>query len=166
MATVDVTVVDRATDPANTIARQTYPDSIPVYSVQSMVDAIINRLNAVARQGPTEPAVIGRLRIVGHGQPGLQGVGDSQTTRNPRQLLGLDRHGHLMHRGVLMQLRGRFASNGRVDLHGCQVGRGREGAALLHQLKALWGVPVYASTIDQNPATPSLDYLVPVRPHR
>jgi Domain of unknown function (DUF4347) len=166
MVTIEVTVVDRSTDPANTIARQTYPDSIPAYSVQSMVDGIQQRLASAARQSPTEPVVIGRLRIVGHGSPGLQGMGDSLTTQNPRQLIALDRHGHLLNRGVLLQLRGRFARDARVELHGCSAGRGRQGAALLHQLKALWGVGVYAGSVDQNPATPGLDFFVPVPSHR
>jgi hypothetical protein len=45
----------------------------------------------------------------------------------------------------LARLTPRFARFGSVEMHGCQVARGRRGKLLLQRLAALWGVPVTAA---------------------
>jgi hypothetical protein len=156
---ITITVIDTLQDTAMNNARRTYPDHIPVNSVWSMVDGIIARMGATRTpNGASGPVAIGLLRIVGHGEPGLQAIGNSHDTQNRRQFISLDGHGHLNNREALTRLRGFFAANAVVELHGCQVG-GRGFEALRRALKALWGVSVRASAIDQDPVTPQLDYL-------
>ena len=157
MPNVEINVIDY--DPSDRmalIARQTYPDHILASSVRSMVDGVIGRLGSV-RSSSGEPAVIGRLRILGHGEPGLQAIGNSHSTQNPRQFIGLDYRGHLYNRDVLMQLRGRFAPDARVELHGCNTGL--RGQPLRSALEQLWGVRVFSSSATQYSSTPGLEYL-------
>lgn len=78
------------------------------------------------------------LRIELHNQkPHPHGV--SYTTSNPLQLISLDRNGQLLNRAALATLRGYFSSQSSVELHGCSVGQGSGGRALVQSLHLLWG---------------------------
>jgi len=104
-------------------------------SVPMVIDAIIARAGA--------PQAIDLLRIHAHGAPGSQGVNDSHGysgfffnafdldyTRDSPEVFG--------------RLRRYFAPNGRVELHGCNVGAGHRGTLLLLRLARIWQVPVSA----------------------
>jgi hypothetical protein len=79
MPGVEINVIDYDPhDPVVLAARNTYPDHILASSVWSMVDGIISRLV----QTHSEATGIGLLRILGHGEPGIQAIGDSHTTQN------------------------------------------------------------------------------------
>jgi hypothetical protein len=138
---------------ARQLARNENQPLVVAYSVQSMVEGILEQLRLT-----TDPTVlIGVLRIIGHGAPGSQAMGDSNMTSHPRQLIALDRSGHLMNRAILVRLRGYFDSASWVELHGCNVGNGRQGIALLTALNSLWGIPVSAGINTQFARTLGLD---------
>lgn len=54
--------------------------------------------------------------------------------------------GQLEYQEELARLRGSFAARGWAELHGCSVGAGSEGRALVLALAQLWRVPVAAGT--------------------
>ncbi len=166
----EITVIDAAGGTAAYWAQQTYRDSGPIIlanSVWEMVDRVLTLLrnsHAVnSSDGSTEdrPAAISKLRVVGHGSPGRQGMGDSASTTNPRQLIALDHSGHLLNRAVLIQLRGHFEPTAVVELHGCEVGAGQRGQALRQALEGLWGVRVRAGTVIQDSGTPGFEVFAP-----
>jgi hypothetical protein len=157
MPNIDINVIDfDPNDQTCMTARTTYPDHILASSVWSMVDGIKNRLGLTG-SSTAVPTLMGRLRIIGHGEPGLQAIGNSHDTQNTRQFIGLDRHGHLYNRHVLSELRGYFAPNARAELHGCNVGL--HGERLRLALERLWGVRVFSSAAAQYSDTPGFDYL-------
>jgi hypothetical protein len=160
---IELNVVDRSIDPSLAVARQTYPDHIPANSVWEMVDGILDRLSRVRSTDGSSDVVIGFLRIVAHGNTGVQYMGDSHDTTNQRQMIAVDSNGHLMNRGTLMQLRGHFGTGAVVELHGCHAGAGSWGHALVRDLENLWGVRVRASAATQFFSTPGLDFLEPAR---
>jgi hypothetical protein len=157
MPNVEITVIDRYGGTATAWAQQTYPDHLLAISVWDMVDKILTHLSRMSSESSADPVAIGLLRIVGHGTPGQQRMGNSEDTWNPRQIIGLDRQGHLMNRATLIRLRGCFSNNSVVELHGCSAGRGPRGAALVQALRALWGVQVRASSVDQDAGTPGME---------
>ncbi len=157
MADVEITVVDSSGGAASYWAQRTYPGALLAGSVWEMVDGILRYLSLSRSDSDSDPVAIRLLRIVGHGSPGRQGMGDSRFTSNRRQIIGLDRHGILLNRAVLIRLRGCFSENARVELHGCNVGAGTEGATLLEALRGLWGVRIRASSVVQDAGTPGLD---------
>jgi hypothetical protein len=163
MPAVELTVIDSAGGTASYHAQRTYPDFIPAISVTTMVDGIVERLSRTAGT-PTDPAAIGLLRVIGHGSPGEQRMGDSRFSTNPRQVIALDARGRLINREVLTQLRGYFAPNAVVELHGCNVGAGSRGEALRQALERVWGVRVRAGGVVQDAGTPGLDRFVRI-PH-
>ncbi len=61
--------------------------------------------------------------------------------------LGLRRR--RMARRSLAALRPYFATDGRVELHGCEVRRGRFGSGLIQELSSAFGVPVSAGVRTQ-----------------
>ncbi len=158
-ARLHLNVVDRSIDPSLAIARQTYPDHIPANSVWEMVDGILERVRGARSADGATGVVIGFLRIVAHGNIGVQYMGDSHTTSNQRQMMTVDANGHLMNRGTLLQLRGYFGSGAIVELHGCHAGGGPWGQQLVRELEGLWGVRVRASAATQYFSTPGLDYI-------
>lgn len=101
------------------------------------------------------------LRIWGHGDVGGQNIS-----------AGTDGSGVLAHRtglspgvvrrdeAVLGRLTPYFASNGRVELRGCAVGRGFDGIDFLKQLARIWGVKVYGP-VELQPIA-GLDWFGPV----
>jgi hypothetical protein len=119
-------------------------------TVQDMVNRILNGLGPANR--------LRRLRIFGHGNEGQQGVGNSRRPALPQIIMvrclghaGGVHCGSLTNQIHLQRLSGRFAAGGWAELHGCDVGDGREGLELLRRLAALWNVPVKASEDTQRP---------------
>jgi len=157
-ARIQINVVDRSNDTSLAVARQTYPDHIPANSVWEMVDGILERIGRARSADGTANVVIDFLRIVAHGNVGVQYMGDSHNTSNRRQMIAVDSSGHLMNRGTLVRLRGYFAVGATVELHGCHAGAEHWGQELVRDLETLWGVRVRASAATQYFSTPGLDY--------
>lgn len=111
-----------------------HPNAILVSDVNQMVNQILAR----AGTGPN----ISRLRFFGHALPGYQGMANSYSSNKIPQFIAIDRHGHLVNRADLERLRGHFAPNAVVELHGCNVALGHHGRELLRQLAELWNVRV------------------------
>ncbi len=168
MPSLELVVIDSAGGSASYHAQQTYHDQLPIManSVWTMVDGILARLALAAHDSADDPAGIGLLRIIGHGSPGRQGMGDSRITTNPRQLIMLDRYGHLLNQPALARLRGHFLPGAVVELHGCNVGAGPAGANLLRALERFWGVRVRAGAVEQDAGTRGFEHFAPVRSQR
>ncbi len=149
MPALDITVIDGNGGLSCRLAQFAYPDHILALSVRSMVDGILTRLSQVTGSS-SDPVTIGCLRIVGHGAPGIQGMGNSDRMsanvpgNRTVQILAVDDTGVLLNRAMLAQLRGCFTNQSVVELHGCNVAMGRGGPALLQALEGLWGVTVKA----------------------
>jgi hypothetical protein len=99
---------------------------------------------------------IDRLRVFGHGSPGVQWVGggwgasgNPDFTRTRAQTIRFQ-SGALQDRGLLAALAGRFTPGGLVELHGCGVGMSPAGQGLARALAQLWNVRVRAGTQTQN----------------
>jgi hypothetical protein len=144
---MDIVVIDSSNDDrhvkggALAYDRYLHPSAVLASNVNMMVEKILNRL------GSSEQ--IQMLDIWGHGHPGSQGMGDSAYSRAPSQLIEIDCSGQLMNRASLIRLRGRFASDGWVRLHGCHVALEHRGRELLRQLAALWQVSVQGGVENQ-----------------
>lgn len=144
---MDIVVIDNSNDDRHVKGgvlaydRYLHPGAVLANNVNMMVEKILNRL------GSSEQ--IQMLDIWGHGSSGSQGMGDSAYSTAPSQLIEIDSSGQLTNRASLTRLRGRFASDGWVRLHGCNVGHGRRGRRLLRQLAALWQIPVQAGVETQ-----------------
>lgn len=144
---MDIVVIDNSNDDRHVKGgvlaydRYLHPNAVLAGNVNMMVEGILNRL------GSSEQ--IQMLDIWGHGHSGSQGMGESAYSRVPSQLIEIDCSGHLTNRASLVRLRGRFASDGWVRLHGCHVGLGHCGRELLRQLAMLWQVPVQGGVENQ-----------------
>lgn len=116
------------------------PNPVEVESVPQMVNAMLERCGR-------ERNSIRAVRIFGHGVPGCQFIGCGN--REPdfdAQKLGLNRFRKtLYNQASLTLLRGYFAENGTVVLHGCNVASGSLGQIFLEKLSMLWQVSVAAS---------------------
>ena len=140
MSDIDLDVIDGlGTDGFVQESRRTFPHAIRASSVSQMVIAIIDRL------GPNQ---LRRLRIIGHGAPGLQGVADSHNTWEPNRLIRVIGR-ELQNPTILSMLAASFGPRGFAELHGCEVARGYPGKLLLADLSALWRVPVRGGVNDQ-----------------
>lgn len=119
---------------------QVAPNPIEVGSVPEMVNSMLERCG---RQTHSIRAV----RIFGHGEPGCQYIGSgNQEPAFDTQRLGLDPNlKTLYNQASLTLLRGYFAQNGNVVMHGCRVAVGTIGQMFLEKLSMLWQVSVAAS---------------------
>ncbi len=147
---LDLDCVD-ATGRDETVAwfRQHLPHALRVHSIGHMVRSVQQHLGEAGR--------IRRLRVFGHGAPGIQGLGRSHEYHPKRPYLNIQvSKGQLQYRDVLSDLQGRFSTarpRGWVELHGCQVGAGGAGGpgqALALALAQLWQVPIAAGAVIQN----------------
>lgn len=133
---MNIDVVDSANGSDNghiNEQRLLHPNAVFAGDVGQMVDRILNRLGSGS---------ITRLRLFGHAAAGEQGMGNSEHTVKPYQLIQIDAQGNLTNRDQLIRLRGHFAANAVVELHGCNVALNHRGRELLRQLSALWNVRV------------------------
>lgn len=86
-----------------------------------------------------------RLRIIGHGAPGAQGLGDSSHGTNI-----FDSSTAISLNWMMMaNLADLFSDNGWVELHGCNVAQGYAGKMYLARLAQALHVPVRAGTTVQ-----------------
>jgi hypothetical protein len=122
--------------------RLLHPGAIFAGDVGQMVTLILNRIGTSGN--------IERLRLFGHAAPGEQGMGNSEHTVKPYQLIEIDGHGRLTNRDQLARLCGHFAPNAVVELHGCNIARNHRGRELMRQLSALWNVRVRGGVENQH----------------
>lgn len=156
---LDILSDTQTSDYAMEEVRRSLPNGIVVSSVLDMVDKINRR---------TVNDKLGRLRVFGHGSPGHQAVGsvlvrqtagrshydyagDSSKLLVVVRVILAARDGTtggssdaLFNKHKLLQLKSRFASDGWVELHGCNVAMGELGTRLLRNLALLWQVSVKA----------------------
>jgi hypothetical protein len=123
--------------------RLSLPDAIVARSVSHMTREILARLR---RDGVRE---IHRLRIYGHGVPGEVWIGSGRLRPAVDQVLGVDDRGLLRNSADLEYVRGRFAADGFVTVHGCNYAAGKRGRSALHGLSSIWSVRVSASAAAQ-----------------
>ncbi|MDQ6786499.1 MAG: hypothetical protein M3033_06730 [Acidobacteriota bacterium] len=125
--------------------RAIHPGAILAGSVAQMVELVLARLGSSNK--------IDTIRFWGHGGPGRQGVGvgsNRHWVNHPlERIIGVNSHGFLLNRRVLLRLRGKFESFGLVELHGCHTGDHLQGKQLLQRLNEIWHVPVRAAIGDQ-----------------
>lgn len=162
---IDIISEGPSTDVAILNVRQSLPNAIVCVNIPDMVDRIQRQLGA---QGS-----IKRLRIFGHGAPGLACVGNvpatlslanenQQIQMNSSKIITLIEQIGINRQGVVMQrnhallnedrlalLRGRFSRQGWVELHACKVAHGAPGEALLKKLASVWQVQVKGGVVDQ-----------------
>ncbi|HVK84098.1 MAG TPA: DUF4347 domain-containing protein [Kofleriaceae bacterium] len=132
-APIDIDYIGNGDDHVMRVERALTFGEVIGGSVQEMVDVILERAQA---------RPIRKLTITGHGSPGRQGVQDAEG--------GLHLDMRAVDRDQLRRLRGHFAPDAIVVLHGCNVGAGPKGEALLLMLSELWGgVSVRAGTAYQ-----------------
>lgn len=126
-------------------------DALVVDTVFDMVDRIERRLGSGLK--------IKRLRVFGHAAPGVQGVGvlrSSQIDISTGRItdISVSDAGRFIMANTgppLDRLTGRFAGDGWVELHGCNVAAGAAGTQLLEYLARLWNVTVKGSQDFQYP---------------
>jgi hypothetical protein len=131
----DITVVeDSANDNGYLTGKANKnPGAIRATSKEDMVNKVLRRLYHCA--------CIRKLKIVGHGAPGVISVGAGQSWGDCLEIDGKDDW-----KTVLRPLQNRFCSNGRIILIGCNVGACEAGRNKLKELADYFGVPVEAPT--------------------
>jgi len=110
-------------------------------------------LNSAATISRTHGS-IQKIRIIGHGGPGVQSIGRGNWSQvdysNPRAVSGASTFDVLSHANVdslypeLARLSRCFAEDGVFEFHGCNVGAGEEGSNLLRKTARYVGVTVFA----------------------
>lgn len=137
-------------------------DAFLVDTAQDMVQRIGLRLGPGLK--------IERLRIFGHGGPGVvqlgrlmharvdptgqvtvPGVSNSRVTSDLNRLIMLGPEGDILNGQFLRGLRDRFARGGWCELHCCNVAARQKGKDLLKALARLWNVNVAGSEDLQYP---------------
>jgi hypothetical protein len=137
---VNVDVVDRTSDNGfNAKQLEINQGAVIAPDVRRMVNCIIYRAGNKK---------VARLRIFAHGNTGMQAVSGGQTP-SWDQVVAVNNAGNLVNQDHLKLLTGYFAADGLVQLHGCLVGSGWKGQALVKALAALWNVRVQAALVNQ-----------------
>jgi Domain of unknown function (DUF4347) len=113
---------------------------LPLYGMSNGLAQMVSSVQEVATEA------IQALRIWGHGGPGSQNVTGGAAGNAAQDFAGLNTDNF----GQLRPLAPLFHPNGWVELRGCSVGAGAEGAALLLDLAALFNVSVYGATTTQS----------------
>lgn len=126
---------------------------VKVTSVEHFVNSVIEKAM------PFGPKSIKRIKIFGHGSPGVQEVGGSSChgeikLDSSSQFVGWKNgkripNFHGSRERLLRRIRPHLRHDAVIELRGCKVGRGKSGTALLRKLYHVWGVRVEASTRDQ-----------------
>ena len=113
-------------------------------SVKDMVDTV----SAALKPGDC----IKSLRLYGHGEPGDFSVGNGQEGTDPAK--EITNRNESVWGPQLDRLACRFCKMGDIILNGCEVGAGKEGAALLFKImKRLKCAYVFAPVIEVRPLT-------------
>jgi len=105
------------------------------------VREVVSRIRSWAR-----PGSLTLLRFHGHGSPGNMGVSVG-VSWYPSSEFDVGYLESVMH--AVMPLRGLFAQNGSVEMHGCRIAAGRSGSRLLRGMCDALGVPVSAGIRSQ-----------------
>jgi hypothetical protein len=149
MPGIDIDVVSDGPDDSGTelsqsmlqAIRSALPDAIVARGVNDMVVQISRRLNG---------SPIHRLRIYGHGVPGQVWLGCGRARPWMCQhVLGVDGGGQGLNDVDLRRIRGLFAADGFVTIHGCNFAQGPLGRKALHFVSSIWSVVVRASAAAQ-----------------
>lgn len=132
---MDVDVVDGiGADSVTVHDRSFFPGALRVVGLGDLVSQVVRHV------GLTRD--LRRLRIIGHGGPGHQGLGDSRHATNI-----FDSSAAISLNWMMMEnLADLFRSDGWLELHGCNVARGLEGKLYLGRLASILRVPVRAGT--------------------
>jgi hypothetical protein len=159
---IDVVSAGPSSDVAILAVRDALADELTCSSVLDMVYQIQQTLGA--------NSMIGRLRIFGHGSPGLVCVGQVPRGTNLSSLnftqlskyIGVVRRDEIQEGGAivrtsypifneehLLMLRPKFNRSGYVELHACQAAAGEYGEQLLRRLAEIWRVQVKGGIEDQ-----------------
>lgn len=132
---MDINAVDAiGTDSVTVQDRSFFPNAVRVISLTDLVIQVGQRVGMERH--------LRRLRIIGHGGPGHQGLGDSFHRTNI-----FDSSPSISFNWMLMaNLADYFTADGWLELHGCNVAEGVEGKLYLSRLASLLNVPVRAGT--------------------
>lgn len=106
------------------------------------VDEFVQKVADRGNEGP-----IALLRIHGHGNVGYQTL---SVYEQPEALGSIDSASSPEVLEELGLLKPYFSRIGAAQLHGCEVGSGNPGSALLWRLATAWGVPVTAGSGTQH----------------
>jgi hypothetical protein len=180
MSEINIDVVSTGSNDAILAVGEMLPNKIVAMNVPHMLLQICGRLGSTHK--------LRRLRLFGHGAPGLICVGDvpaglnlNSTEENLSQhsLATIRCVGHRIVNGLgqtmhteyfllnvepLAQLTHRFAPSGWAELHACHVAEGNIGERLLKMLASLWRVNVAGATGDQVPGGGLENTLIVARP--
>lgn len=120
-------------------------DPIIVYGMSNALGHVVDRI----KQRAGGYGMITILRFFGHGAPGIMGIAGGSGPDMSRHLADLG--GARRRRTVRSRAEHwpYFAPNGRVELHGCNVGQGRAGRRLLQSMAQTLGVPLSAGVRTQ-----------------
>jgi len=129
----DIDVVDASgRDHTTRLDRSYFPHALRVNTLRDLV------MQVMARVGFGHD--LRRLRIIGHGHPGAQGLGDSYHSSNI-----FDSSTSISMDWMMMEnLADMFSPQGWLELHGCNVAQGYAGKIYLARLAGLLNVPVRA----------------------
>ena len=159
---IDVVSDGPSSDVAILAVREVLADELTCTSVLDMVDQVQGRVGVSDR--------IGRLRIFGHGNPGIVCIGrvsastslSSLNMTDLSKIIGVVRQEGVAQTGetvrtsyplfnedALRRLAPKFSRDGWVELHACRAASGELGEQLLRRLAELWQVLVKGGIEDQ-----------------
>lgn len=120
-------------------------DPIIVYGMSNALGYVVDRVIERAHSH----GMLSLLRFHGHGAPGGMSIAGAYYRDMSAHLADLGPKKRRIARRILADLRPYFSPSGRVELHGCEVGKGRAGLKLLRWMANTLGVPVSAGVSDQ-----------------
>ena len=118
---------------------------IVVYGMSNAIGFVVDKIKV--RAGSY--GMIDLLRFHGHGAPGMMGIAGNYGADMSRHLADLGPRRKRLAGRTLAELRAYFSPFGRVELHGCEVGKGKTGGKLIRRLANAFGVPVSAGIRNQ-----------------
>ena len=116
-------------------------------TIGGMSNGLAQVIGDIARRANGDDLML--VRFHGHGSPGLQSI--AHGTRKIAGTMDYNEELTVLNSTTLHKLYGSLSiltramcNFGFVELHGCRVGKGTKGAALLKSLAGIWKVPVSA----------------------
>jgi|SRR6185436_17703104 len=182
MSDLNIDVVSTGQNDAILAVGEMLPNKIVAMNVPHMLLQINARLGSMHK--------LRRLRLFGHGAPGLVCVGNVPAGLNLNSAEeNLSQHSlatircvahrivnptgqtmpteyFLLNAEPLGQLTNRFANSGWAEIHACHVAEGNIGERLLSMLASLWRVPVAGARGDQIPGGGLENTMIVARPGR
>jgi len=140
---INIDAVDAISHDVATLGdRGFFPHALRITSLSDLVRQLTTRIG-FSRD-------LRRLRIIGHGEPGAQGLGDSYEMDIPARRHVFDSSLAVSADWFMMEnLADLFSPDGWVELHGCNVALGYAGKMYLGRLAQLLHVPVRAGIAPQ-----------------